>query len=51
LIARGSCAEVESQLFLAETFDYISVEQRDKPIEEADEIMRILTSLIQKYKS
>lgn len=50
LIARGSCAELESQIFLAETFGYIDKNKLEGVINNIDEVMRILTTLIQKYK-
>ena len=47
-IARGSLAELETQLFICERLKYLSSEQIALPLRLSDEIGRILTALISK---
>lgn len=46
LIAKGSAAEVESMLILAEKLDYISERTRVKLLSQLDEIGKMLTSFV-----
>ncbi|QTN19632.1 four helix bundle protein [Brevundimonas sp. AJA228-03] len=49
-IARGSLAEVETQLILAERLGYLPADERDAVLALADEISRMLASLITKLE-
>lgn len=44
-IARGSLAETETQIILAQRFKYISPENAAKILEHADEVSRMLSGL------
>ena len=50
-IARGSLAELETQLYICEKLNYLSAEQIDLPLKLSDEIGRMLTSLISKFSN
>jgi len=45
-ISLASCSEVKSMLYLAERLKYIDLERRDKLIEQATEVSKIITGLI-----
>ena len=47
-IAIGSCAELETQLEVSGSLDYISPVQRDKMIEKLDHESRMLRNLIKR---
>ncbi len=49
-IARGSCNELETQLLLARDFWYISSENTQEILDLILEIIKLITSFIQKYK-
>jgi len=47
-ISLGSCAEVETQLFIAQRLNYINKEKTNKLTEELGEIGKMINSLIKK---
>lgn len=49
-IAKGSLAELQTQLYLASELNIISIEQRKKWIEESKEIAAMTQSLISHYQ-
>ncbi len=49
-IARGSLAEAETQLILAEQLSYLPADRLDLSLQSADEISRMLASLIGKLE-
>lgn len=50
-IAKGSLAEVETQMMLAERFDYINNESLDDVLSLSDEVNRMLTGLQKSLKA
>ena len=48
IIARGSCAEVRSMIYIAEAVNKLNQEQKLYFIELTDEISRLLTGFVQK---
>ena len=50
-IAKGSAAEVETQIILAMDFKYISVEEGNRILAQVGEILRILGSFIASLQS
>ncbi|WP_035303476.1 four helix bundle protein [Brevundimonas aveniformis] len=50
-IARGSLAEVETQMLLAEQLSYLSTEALEPLLQSSDEISRMLASLIAKLEA
>ncbi len=44
-IAKGSCAEVRSQLYIAHDIGYVNQEQFQKLLSQAEEVTRILAGL------
>jgi four helix bundle protein len=46
----ASCSEVKSMLYLAHRLNYISIEHRDKLLNECIEVSKILTGLIKSLK-
>ncbi len=50
-IARGSLAEVETQMLLAEQLSYLSTEAVEPLLQSSDEISRMLASLIGKLEA
>ena len=46
----ASCSEVKSMLYLAHRLDYISIDLRDKLLNECVEVSKILTGLIKSLK-
>lgn len=50
-MARGSVAELQAQILLSESFWYINLETQEELLSLGDEVMKILTTLIQKYKN
>ncbi|HKW17405.1 MAG TPA: four helix bundle protein [Terriglobales bacterium] len=49
-IARGSASEVEYQVFLARDLQYLREEEFRKLSFQADELQRMLTALIQRFR-
>jgi len=49
-IARGSLAELETQMILANRLTYVSETQLDRVFAAADEVSRMLASLIKKLE-
>ncbi len=49
--ARGSLAELETLLLLAEEFQYLPTEQSQPLLQEIGEISRMLTALMQSLRS
>jgi four helix bundle protein len=49
-MANGSGAEIETQLLIAKELNYLSDENYTKLLQEVDETMRIITSLIKKFE-
>ncbi len=49
-IAKGSAAEVETQIILAQDLEYISAEERDIFLLQISEILHMLGALIAKQK-
>lgn len=49
-ISRGSCAELKTQLYIAQALGYIDKEQSETYIAECKEISAMLTGLINKLK-
>jgi four helix bundle protein len=47
-ISLGSCAEVETQLFIAQRLNYVDQEKSSKLIKELGEIGKMINSLIKK---
>jgi four helix bundle protein len=47
-ISLGSCAEVETQLFIAQRLNYVDQEKASKLIKELGEIGKMINSLIKK---
>ena len=45
-IAQGSCFEVENHLIVAETLDFISLEELDNILPEIHEIQKMLNAMI-----
>ena len=45
VVAKGSCAEVRSQLYIALDVGYISADQFEKVLAEAEEVARIIGGL------
>jgi four helix bundle protein len=50
LIARGSLAEVETQLIIARRLDYVSEDRLESLLESSDELSRMLAGLIAKLE-
>lgn len=50
-IAHGSGAELETQLLLAERFGYVSKNSLMPVLQELDDVMKMLASLIKKLES
>jgi four helix bundle protein len=50
-ISKGSCAELITQLIIAEEVGYISIETRMKFEDQTDHIARMLSKLIQSRRS
>ncbi len=50
-IAKGSCGEVRSMLYMAQLQHYISVKDFDKIKEGAEEISKIISGLIKKIST
>ncbi|MFA5806383.1 MAG: four helix bundle protein [Melioribacteraceae bacterium] len=50
-IAKGSCGELRTQLFIAIEIGYLNKEMGNEFVEQAKEISYMLSSLIQKRKS
>jgi four helix bundle protein len=50
LIARGSCAELDTQILLSEARGYLTKEKRDKVCSLCVEVSRCLTGLIESLK-
>jgi four helix bundle protein len=50
-IAKGSVAEVESMLLIAEKLDYISQEKQSELIFKADEVSKLLSGFIKKLSA
>ncbi|MCC9655854.1 four helix bundle protein [Rhodopirellula halodulae] len=46
IIAKGSCAELRTQLYIATRIDLISTQQSDQLIDESKQISRMLQGLI-----
>ena len=51
IIARGSVAEVETQLLLCERLDFLTQEDNLSALELCDEIGRMLTSMMKKLRN
>ena len=49
--ARGSLAEIETQLLIARELKYLTAEKADRLLAEADELGRILNGLLASIKS
>lgn len=47
-VAKGSCGEVRSMLYLSESLNYISQNQKDEFLASAQEISKMLGGLIKK---
>ena len=47
-ISLGSCAEVETQLFIAQRLNYVDQEKSSKLIKELGEIGKMIDNLIKK---
>lgn len=47
-MARGSCAELETQFFIAEKLRYINLEKRDDILLRIEEVSKMLSSLSSK---
>jgi four helix bundle protein len=47
-VSLGSCAEVETQLFIAQRLNYVDQEKASKLIKELGEIGKMINSLIKK---
>ncbi len=45
-ISLGSCSEVKSMLYLGNRLDYISIEVKDKLINDSNEVSKIIRGLI-----
>lgn len=45
-ISLGSCSEVKSMLYLGNRLDYISIEAKDKLINDSNEVSKIIRGLI-----
>ncbi len=50
-IAKGSAAEVESMLLIAESLGYLSLEKQKVLIEKIEEVSRLITGFIRKLPS
>ncbi|MBL1222152.1 four helix bundle protein [Chryseobacterium sp. L7] len=50
-IARGSCAELETQLIISRNLDYISLEDFQELSNKASEIAKMLNAIITKLQS
>lgn len=48
--ARGSLAEIETQILLAQTFGYLSAEGAEKVLKQYDSVARLTTRLFQSLK-
>lgn len=48
-IARWSCTELQTQLYIAESLWYVTMEELEEIFELSDEVIRIVTKMIQKY--
>lgn len=48
IIARGSCAEVRSMIYIAQAVNKLNLEQKQYFIDLTDEISRLLTGFVQK---
>ena len=49
-IARGSCAELETQLLISENQGYITSKQAEAILPKCDEVSRLITKLISTIK-
>lgn len=47
-IARGSCAEIETQIFIAKELKYIESEMHKQIQEHVEEVLKILNAIIKK---
>jgi four helix bundle protein len=47
-IALGSCAEVETQIIIANELDYINEDERTKILEKLDYLSRMISTLIKR---
>ena len=50
-IARGSCAELETQLIISKNLDYLNLEKFQILIEKASEISKMLNAVITKLQT
>lgn len=50
-IAKGSCAEVESMIYLAQKLNYIDNNQEDKLHQQTTEVGRLLSGFIKKLSA
>ena len=50
-ISRGSCAELEAQILLARELGYMNVEQARHLLGLCEEVGRMLTSMLRKFKA
>jgi len=51
MIAKGSCAEVESMLIIAERLDYLTVSQHKDLIEHTEEVGKIISGFAKKLQA
>jgi four helix bundle protein len=50
-IALGSCAEVETQIFISHELNYINENEKGKILEKIDHLSRIISTLIKKIET
>ena len=51
LISKGSCAELKTQIYIAESITFIDKERSRPIIQECDEVSRMIGSLVKYLKS
>lgn len=50
-IAKGSCNELENQILISQELKYFSLEQAENLLNDCTEILKMLSSFIQKIKT